>query len=676
MEISGRERAQIEKNIKFSKMLTVARRLARIVKHSEPEDKILKKRKKLEADIVKWLRFFGGDAFNLPFSPAHLNIIEKLYTAMKKGGLFALAMPRGHGKSTITKWAALYALLTGIRKYVVYIAATSELANSFIEFVKQQLIDNDVLHEYYPHITTYFRATEGKAIKAKYQLRADGESSGIVLRQNFLMLPAVLTPDGKEYPSNSGIIEAHGLTGAIRGKWKDSTTGEVIRPDFAILDDPQDRESAESEAQCAMRERIIMGDVLGLAGVKKRITAVMLCTVIRRGDLADRFLDNKLHPEWQGVRYKLIEKFPDEQDGLWEDYRKIYREDLANGKGMARATNFYKEHKEQMQKGAIISWTHRVREGEIDALQTAENLMIETGDAFFAEYQNEPKDIMEFTYRVEIQDVLKHITNIERFIVPRGHNLVFAATDINRVGLHYVIVAFRNDLSGHIVDYGRYPAGRNVWEANATEMVRKKKIFQALHELSGMIAGLPLRDEDGKTVKPLWLLIDRGYEPDVVHRFCNSAYFPFRLVPVRGYASQKYNVGKNVIGAPKENCHLTQSTLGQFIAFNADVVREIMHRGFLGEVGEIGSIGVYRNEPRQHLPFAEHITAEILRQKYKTDYGMRYEWVHLPGVQWDWADALSMAFVGALSQGLTTQGVVLPAKRREARKPKVGLTLL
>ena len=35
------------------------------------------------------------------------------------------------------------------------------------------------------------------------------------------------------------------------------------------------RESAESESQCDMRERIITGDVLGLAGPRKKIAAVI-----------------------------------------------------------------------------------------------------------------------------------------------------------------------------------------------------------------------------------------------------------------------------------------------------------------------------------------------------------------------------------------------------------------
>ena len=60
-------------------------------------------------------------------------------------------------------------------------------------------------------------------------------------------------------------------------------------------------------SQCATRERIIAGAVLGLAGPGKKIAGIMPCTVIHPGDLADRILDREKHPEWNGERTKLVE---------------------------------------------------------------------------------------------------------------------------------------------------------------------------------------------------------------------------------------------------------------------------------------------------------------------------------------------------------------------------------
>ena len=663
-----------DKLLRHAKLVDASRRLSRIVRHTDPDAKTKAVRTRLEKDLPRWLKHHGGEAFDMPFSPDHLRVLAKAETAINKGGLFALAMPRGHGKSTILKWLTVYVLLTGRRKYVVVIAATAELAQSIVDFVRQQITESDTLHAHYPHVTTYARATDGKAIKARYQLRADGKSSGILWSKNTLVFPEVESPDGKPYPSNGAILEAHGLTGAIRGKWKDTKTGNVLRPDFVILDDPQDRESAESPTQCAMRERIITGDVLGLAGPKKRIAAIMPCTIIRKGDLADRFLDHKLHPEWQGEICRLINVWPKAQDTLWKEYERIYREETAGGNGFAVATAYYRKNRGAMDEGAEVSWQHRVRDGEISALQTAENLLIETGPQFWAEYQNDPQDAIQTTYRVEVKHVLAHIAKYPRLTVPDKARILVASTDINRAGLHWVVVAFDQQMSGHVVAYGRWPEGSDVWPENAPDLIKGRGIINALTGLARYIALLPIT-RAGQAMRPSRMLVDRGYEPDVVHRFCAAAAYPFKVIPCRGYAAQRYSPRKNtLVGAPFEQGHVSESPSGKFVAFNADHFRELMQRAWLGDNGAPGGATLFAADPRVHITFAEHVTAEKLCHKYQTDGGMRWEWAHEPGAKWDWGDAMSMAYVAAASHGLNSQGVYI--RKRAAiprRQPKVEL---
>ena len=285
---------------KRQRHIEAGRKVARVKQHEDPPPEVCRKRKRLEADFPAWLRFHGGEAFADKWSPDHLAVLAKIKEAIDKGGHFALAMPRGHGKTTILKWALLYVMLTGKRRYVVVVAATAELAGALTDFVRAQLIESPTLLEHYPHVCHYAKAAEGKAIKAKYMLRRDFKPLGLGWGKATLILP---TPMGRDapYPSDGAVLEGHGLTGAIRGKWRDDKAGKVMRPDFVLLDDPQTRESAESPSQCSMRERIITGDVLGLAGPRKKIAAVMPCTVIRKGDLAHRFLDHAVHPEWQGI---------------------------------------------------------------------------------------------------------------------------------------------------------------------------------------------------------------------------------------------------------------------------------------------------------------------------------------------------------------------------------------
>jgi hypothetical protein len=103
--------------------------------------------------------------------------------------------------------------------------------------------------------------------------------------------------------------------------------GQTVRPSLVVLDDPQTDESARSLSQCATRERILAGAVLGLAGPGKKISGIMPCTVIRPGDMADNILDRDKHPEWNGERTKMVYRFP-ANERLWGKYAEVRAESL------------------------------------------------------------------------------------------------------------------------------------------------------------------------------------------------------------------------------------------------------------------------------------------------------------------------------------------------------------
>ena len=63
--------------------------------------------------------------FFLSWSADQLKVIAKLERAILEGGMFALAMPRGSGKTTLTEAGAVWALLYGHRRFVVLIGATN-----------------------------------------------------------------------------------------------------------------------------------------------------------------------------------------------------------------------------------------------------------------------------------------------------------------------------------------------------------------------------------------------------------------------------------------------------------------------------------------------------------------------------------------------------------------------
>ena len=110
--------------------------------------------------------------------------------------------------------------------------------------------------------------------------------------------------------ASGAVIKVAGITGGLRGMKYKRQDGKTVRPSLVVIDDPQTDQSARSPSQCETRERILAGAILGLAGPGKKISGIMPCTVIHQGDMADRILDRKTHPEWNGTRTKMVYSLP------------------------------------------------------------------------------------------------------------------------------------------------------------------------------------------------------------------------------------------------------------------------------------------------------------------------------------------------------------------------------
>jgi hypothetical protein len=112
--------------------------------------------------------------------------------------------------------------------------------------------------------------------------------------------------------------------------------GSVVRPDLELLDDPQTDESARLHSQCATRERIVAGAVLGLAGPGAKIVVAIL--------------DRKKQPEWIGERTKLIRKIPEAK--LWDRYGEMRAESLRRHGDIPEVTAFSGANRAEMDDGA------------------------------------------------------------------------------------------------------------------------------------------------------------------------------------------------------------------------------------------------------------------------------------------------------------------------------------
>ncbi|MBU4399743.1 MAG: hypothetical protein KKE86_10465, partial [Planctomycetes bacterium] len=339
--------------------------------------------------------------FYLAWSPDHLKVIAKIEKAILHGGLFAMAMPRGSGKTSICECACIWAVLYGHRDFVCLIGSDEGHAMDMLESIKMELDGNELLLADFPEVCHPIQCLDGIANRCNGQLYQE-ERTHIGWTAKDIVLPTLKPVGWLENPTlrpfvredghslaSGAIIKVAGITGRVRGMKYKHADGQSVRPSLVVLDDPQTDESARSLSQCATRESILAGAVLGLGGPDKKIAGVMPCTVIHPNDMADRILDHDKHPVWQGERTKMVYAFPSNET-LWTRYAELRAESFRNDGDGREATDFYRQNREAMDEGAAVAWPERHNEDELSAIQHAMNLKFRDEAAFFAEYQNEP----------------------------------------------------------------------------------------------------------------------------------------------------------------------------------------------------------------------------------------------------------------------------------------------
>lgn len=621
------------------------------------------------------------EQFTLAWSPDHLMVIEKMEQAVLHGGLFAMAMPRGSGKTTLTECAGLWAILHGHRKFVVVIGATQTHAAEIVESLKTELETNELLLQDFPETLFPIHALEGIAHRCNGQL-CEGERTYIGWTADELILPTVkpsrwanveecspyLKDDGSSRASGA-IIRVAGITGRIRGMKFKKPSGESTRPDFVILDDPQTDDSARSVSQSQEREAIIAGAVLGLGGPGKKIAAVMPCTVVRPGDMVDRLLDHNKHPQWNGTRTKMVYAWP-RNEKIWDDYARIRADNLrANGK-FERATEFYRQNRPEMDEGSRVAWPERFNSDEISALQHAMNKRLDDEAAFFAEYQNDPLPEENVTDEDLTSDlVLTRLSGYERLALDEKVTRITGFIDIQQKCLWYVLCAWSDNCDGWIIDYNTMPDQHRMYytlrDAKVTlatqfaGMNLEAQLYHGIESTVQHILGRRYKHPSGVDIPVEAILIDANWEQstDTVYSFCRQTQHSNIVRPSHGrYVGASTRPMAEWEKQPGERIgtgwRLSMAKKGlRSVQFDANFWKTWAATRILTAPGDRGAITLWGKSPDQHKVIADHFASE--HRIRTTGRGRTLdEWKLKPGRDNHYWDGIIGCAVGANLVGM------------------------
>lgn len=657
------------------------------------------RRRRASVDFRFFCESYFAQTFHLAWSPDHLKVIAKIEQAVLQGGLFAMAMPRGSGKSTLAETACLWAVLNGHREFVCLIGSDEGHAVDMLESIKTELDGNELLAADYPEVGIPIAALDGIANRCSGQLY-NGERTHIGWTAKEVVLPSIKPLGWRERDdlrpfvydngfslASGAIIKVAGITGRIRGMKYKRADGKTVRPSLVVLDDPQTDESARSLSQCATREGILAGAVLGLAGPGKKISGIMPCTVIRPGDMADSILDRDLHPEWNGERTRMVNAFP-ANEKLWDRYAEIRAEGLRAGDGGKSATEFYREHRAEMDAGADVAWPERHNHDELSAIQHAMNLKLQDEAAFFAEYQNEPLPETDVDDDLLTADQIAAKTNrVPRGRIPIGCNHVTMFIDVQQKLLFFVVAAWESDFTGYVVDYGTYPDqkrayftlrdARRTLESAHPGTGLEGSIYAGLESLTEASLGREWPRDDGAALRIDRCLIDAnwGSSTDVVYQFCRQSRHAAVVMPSHGrfvgassipFSEYKRKPGDRV-GHNWRIPNVRGKRAVRHVVFDTNYWKSFIQARLRVAMGDRGCLSLFGDKAAQHRLFAEHLTAEY---RVKTEGRGRTvdEWKARPEQPDNhWLDGIVGCAVAGSVEGSTLLGATDTSHRPRTR---------
>lgn len=262
--------------------------------------------------------------------------------AGRKGRREAIAAPRGYAKSTIKSLLLpIHSLVYETERYIVIISATLKQAKQRLKNIKEELLTNQRLIDYYdlPIPKNPSRSWTQRQISLG-EIQVEVYSAGTEMR------------------------------GISHGPW---------RPTRIILDDAEDSTRVEnSEGRDKLMEwfnEVVehLGDtytVIDIIGTLLHPES-LLATLLRR-------------PDFKGRVYRSVIDFADNGD-LWEKWRRLYT-NLSDTERSQTAEDFFRKNRNAMLKGSRVLWSAR---------EDYYNLMIQMVTqgraAFFQEKQNEPR---------------------------------------------------------------------------------------------------------------------------------------------------------------------------------------------------------------------------------------------------------------------------------------------
>lgn len=240
----------------------------------------------------------------------HLETVyAKIKTQRPLGESFALAAPRGFGKSTdVSLVFIIYCIVYDLKHFITLFSDAIELTETLIEAIKAELEENERLKADFPKATGI-----GKTWKV----------GDIVTRNNIR-------------------VKGYGSAKRVRG-----VKHGTYRVDLVVIDDLENDTNVKSRKQRDKLEDWVDEAIENLGSVNGEMDILYIGTILHRDSVLARKLKLKY---WNPIIFRALITYPLYLD-MWEEYSNLYKHESVEA-----ATNYYRLNKAKMHEGAELLW--------------------------------------------------------------------------------------------------------------------------------------------------------------------------------------------------------------------------------------------------------------------------------------------------------------------------------
>lgn len=634
-------------------------------------------------DLLLFLQWYFPESTGAsPFSIDHLRVIHRIESAILHGGRTLNAVYRGFAKTSITEGAAIWAILYGHRRSILIVAASQKKAKESNDSIQSELEHNDRLSADFPEVCVPVQHLEGKNQRAASQ-HINGDPTNIKWTTEETIFPTV----AGSVASNAAIF-VRGITGEIRGAKHKTITGVVQRPDFAFIDDLQTDKTAATDGQCDKLLSLVHKAVLKCAGHRKTIAAVMNATVIRKRDAVDQMLTEPQYRIWQTERIPMVRKWADAHESFWlgpyKETRENYDPDILDDqlRAHAEANELYRQNREAADAGCEVSWKSCYDpELEQSAIQHAYNQLIDDGeDVFASECQQEPLDRTEELTSFDFDHIIGRAIAIERGVVPAPAELLTAFIDVSESVLWYMVCAWWQGFSGHVVTYGAWPDNGPYLTKDSAKVTLLHKLegsgqdaawLHGLNQLGAQILGREYRSETGGLYRGKRCLIDINDSDftDTGNAYIRRSPFSPILMGSRGIGITASRKPLNDVGTKPKPGEVRGKQWRTYrhphvaCSFDTNYWKSFVERRLVTNIGDPGAITIYQGDAAHHKMLAEQLTAEYSIPTFGRERQVN-EWkLRAHATDEHFWDCLVGCAVAASIEGVSLEGEPAAVKR-------------